>query len=193
MAAPLESCSIPSLIIYAVFRGNLECVKCLPCHIPERWSRGANAFGQISPSASSPRDLGTRLGYIINGNTPVALKCVTFFSHTSEPTSYITVMLISEIIARAPTMGRSGHNVVYGTASLLAVFRELLASSCSDNANIRNYCPGPKDGKNDRLCSESNGRVFCRFRLVQNSFETLFSFEALFFLAWLMYYCKPPW
>ena len=33
----------------------------LPCHIPDRWSRGANAFGQISPSASSTRDLGTRL------------------------------------------------------------------------------------------------------------------------------------
>ena len=26
-------------------------------------------------------------GYIINGNIPVALRCVTFFSHTSEPTS----------------------------------------------------------------------------------------------------------
>ena len=34
---------------------------CLPCHIPDRWSRGANAFDQISPSASSTRDLGTRL------------------------------------------------------------------------------------------------------------------------------------
>ena len=28
-------------------------------------------------------------GYIINGNIPVALQCVTFFSHTSEPTSVL--------------------------------------------------------------------------------------------------------
>ena len=27
--------------------------------------------------------------YIINGNIPVALQCVTFFSHTSEPTSVL--------------------------------------------------------------------------------------------------------
>ena len=28
-------------------------------------------------------------GYIVNGNIPVALRCVTFFSHTSEPTSVL--------------------------------------------------------------------------------------------------------
>ena len=28
-------------------------------------------------------------GHIINGNIPVALRCVTFFSHTSEPTSVL--------------------------------------------------------------------------------------------------------
>ena len=28
-------------------------------------------------------------GRIINGNIPVALWCVTFFSHTSEPTSVL--------------------------------------------------------------------------------------------------------
>ena len=28
-------------------------------------------------------------GHIINENTPVALRCVTFFSHTSEPTSVL--------------------------------------------------------------------------------------------------------
>ena len=39
---------------------------CLPCHIPDRWSRGANGFGQISPSASSTRDLGTRLWVFIS-------------------------------------------------------------------------------------------------------------------------------
>ena len=28
-------------------------------------------------------------GHIINGNIPVALRCVTFFTHTSEPTSVL--------------------------------------------------------------------------------------------------------
>ena len=28
-------------------------------------------------------------GHIINGNIPVVLRCVTFFSHTSEPTSVL--------------------------------------------------------------------------------------------------------
>ena len=28
LAAPFDSCPIPSLKIYAVFRGKLECVKC---------------------------------------------------------------------------------------------------------------------------------------------------------------------
>ena len=28
-------------------------------------------------------------GHIINGNIPVALRCVMFFSHTSEPTSVL--------------------------------------------------------------------------------------------------------
>ena len=28
-------------------------------------------------------------GHIINGNIPVALRCGTFFSHTSEPTSVL--------------------------------------------------------------------------------------------------------
>jgi len=35
------------------------------------------------------------------------------------------VMLIREIIARAPTMGRNGRNVVYGIASLLVARREV--------------------------------------------------------------------
>ena len=37
-----------------------------------------------------------------------------------------TVMLISEIIARAPTMGTNEPTVVYGTASLLVVILEVL-------------------------------------------------------------------
>ena len=37
-----------------------------------------------------------------------------------------TVMLIREIIARAPTMGRNEPNVVHGTASLLVVILEVL-------------------------------------------------------------------
>ena len=28
-------------------------------------------------------------GHIINGNIPLALRCVTFFSHTREPTSVL--------------------------------------------------------------------------------------------------------
>ena len=37
-----------------------------------------------------------------------------------------TVMLIREIIARAPTMGRNEPTVVYGIASLPVVFQEVL-------------------------------------------------------------------
>ena len=40
----------------------------LPCHISDRWSRGANAFGQISPSASSTRVLGTRLLLVVRSS-----------------------------------------------------------------------------------------------------------------------------
>ena len=28
-------------------------------------------------------------GHVINGNIPVTIRCVTFFSHTSEPTSVL--------------------------------------------------------------------------------------------------------
>ena len=35
-------------------------------------------------------------------------------------------------------------------------------SSCG--GNIRNYCPGPSDGKNDRFCAQSSnsGKTYCR-------------------------------
>ena len=35
----------------------------------------------------NPSPILNKQGHIINGNIPVALRCVTFFSHTSEPTS----------------------------------------------------------------------------------------------------------
>ena len=46
---------------------------CRPCHIPDRWSRGANALSQISPLASSPRDLGTRLTLVHEGRPVLKL------------------------------------------------------------------------------------------------------------------------
>ena len=37
----------------------------------------------------NPFTILNKQGHIINGNVPVALQSVTFFSHTSEPTSVL--------------------------------------------------------------------------------------------------------